>query len=441
VQNVGTFGARIVHKISPTMTLRNQTQYNRAHVDARESGPTNVGTVVGGVFTALPTATTGNFTPLSPAQLSVRLTSHDRNIVDESIYNVTDVTSEFSTGALKHSLLVGLELGRDTYRNQAYTRSNLPIVSLLTPVYLATPPDAVTTTGNLADASANTIAVYANDAITLSQRWKLVAGLRQDHYKASITNSVPTATTPASADQTVNYTSVRTGLIFQPDAVQSYYVSYGTSFNPSIETLTVTNGQQSLSPETNRSVEAGAKWDVFNSNLSLTAAVFQIEKHNARTQVSPGIYELTGTVRVNGLELGAVGRITRKWQVLAGYAYLDARIVQAATFDATQGNVPANTPRHSASLWTTYNLTGQWEVGGGATYMSKRYASNTNVVSVGDYVRADATLAYHRPKYDVRLNLFNLTDKFNFDALIPSDGGRSVPGIRRTALVTYTYKF
>src|SRR5690349_1901170 len=70
VQNVGTFGARIVHKISPSMTLRNQTQYNRAHVDARESGPTNVGTFVGGVFTALPTATTGNFTPLSPAQLS-----------------------------------------------------------------------------------------------------------------------------------------------------------------------------------------------------------------------------------------------------------------------------------------------------------------------------------------------------------------------------------
>ena len=63
------------------------------------------------------------------------------------------------------------------------------------------------------------------------------------------------------------------------------------------------------------------------------------------------------------------------------------------------------------------------------------------MVSVGDYVRADATLAYHRPKYDVRLNLLNLTDKFNFDALIPSDGGRSVPGIRRTALVTYTYKF
>ena len=73
--------------------------------------------------------------------------------------------------------------------------------------------------------------------------------------------------------------------------------------------------------------------------------------------------------------------------------------------------------------------------------MSKRFANNTNVVSVGDYVRADATLAYHQPKYDVRLNLLNLTDRVNYDALIPSDGGRSVPGIRRTALLTYTHKF
>ena len=441
VQDVGSFGARVVHKISPTLTLRNHTQYNRAHIDARESGPTNVGTLAGGVFTALPTASRGNFTPLGPSQLSVRLTSHDRDIVDQSLYNITDLTSEFSTGALKHALLVGLELGRDTYRNQAYARSNLPIVSLLNPVYVATPPNSVTATGNRAEASANTLAVYANDTISLSQHWKFVGGLRQDHYTASITNTVPTATTPASADQTVNYTSVRTGLIFQPDAVQSYYVAYGTSFNPSIETLTVTNGQQSLSPETNRSIEAGAKWDVFDSNLSLTAAVFQIEKRNARSQVSPGQYELTGAVRVNGFELGAAGRITRKWQVLAGYAHLDARIAEASALDATQSNVPANTPRHSASLWTTYNLTGEWEVGGGATYMSKRYASNTNVVSVGNYVRADAMLAYHQPKYDVRLNLLNLTDRLNYDLLIPSDGGRSVPGIRRAALVTYTYKF
>jgi len=73
--------------------------------------------------------------------------------------------------------------------------------------------------------------------------------------------------------------------------------------------------------------------------------------------------------------------------------------------------------------------------------MSQRYAANTNVVSVGGYTRWDGTLAYHEPSYDIRLNVLNLTNKKYFDALIASDGGRSVPAIGRTTMVTYTYKF
>ena len=98
-------------------------------------------------------------------------------------------------------------------------------------------------------------------------------------------------------------------------------------------------------------------------------------------------------------------------------------------------------PRNSASLWTTYNLTKEWEIGGGGTYMSDRYATNTNTVDATDYIRWDTTVAYHQPKHDIRLNLLNIANRQNYDALIPSDGGRSVPGLSRTALVTYTYKF
>ena len=135
------------------------------------------------------------------------------------------------------------------------------------------------------------------------------------------------------------------------------------------------------------------------------------------------------------------GRITPQWQVIGGYTYLDAKIVKASTLDRSQGKVPANTPRNSATLWTTYTPVKAWEVGGGVTYMSDRFASNTNVVSVGDYTRWDATVAYHQPKYDLRLNLLNLTDRRDFIATIPSDGGRAVPGAGRTLMLTGTYKF
>src|SRR5699024_655130 len=260
-------------------------------------------------------------------------------------------------------------------------------------------------------------------------------------FDADLTNTISSRYAPLSASQTVNFTSVRGGVIYQPTEAQSYYASYGTSFNPSLETLTVRPGQQNLEPEKNRSYEIGAKWDLFSGNLSLRSALFRIEKANTRTQISTGEVKTVGEVRVDGIELGAVGRMTPQWQVLAGYAYLDSKVTQSSTFEGTQGNTLANTPHHHATLWTTYNLTQDWEAGGGLIYMSKRYANNTNTVSVPGFVRFDATIAYHQPKYNVRFNLLNVTNEKYFESVIPSDGGRAVPGLGRTALFTIDYHF
>ncbi|MBV8125738.1 MAG: TonB-dependent receptor, partial [Paucibacter sp.] len=116
------------------------------------------------------------------------------------------------------------------------------------------------------------------------------------------------------------------------------------------------------------------------------------------------------------------------------------------------GSIPANTPKTTFNLWTTYAPVKDWEVGGGAFYVSQRYVADSGIsanlpqgnidrVSVPGYTRIDATAAYHQPKYDIRLNLMNLTNTTYYDALIPSDGGRSVPGIGRTVVLTGTYRF
>ena len=178
-----------------------------------------------------------------------------------------------------------------------------------------------------------------------------------------------------------------------------------------------------------------------NGNLSLTSSIFQIEKDNTRTQISPGVYQLSGDIRVRGFQATAAGRITRQWQVFGGYTFLDADIVRASALDGTTGKTPANTPRNSASIWTSYNLTAEWIVGTGVAYMSDRFTSNTNAVKVPDYLRWDAMVAYQQPKYAIQLNVFNLTNRLNYDALIPSDKGRSVPGTNLQAMLTFTYKF
>ncbi|MDB5985725.1 MAG: TonB-dependent siderophore receptor [Nevskia sp.] len=446
-QDVQVLNGSLKYQLAPELTLRNQAQYSKYRIDARETAANSVGTCsanpcTNANFTVLPTKAAGNTTDLSPDDLFVQLGSHDRNIHDSSAFDQGDVTWKVATGPLDHLLIAGFELGRDTYKNQAITLGNLPVLSLTDPQHISGKQAGVTLTpGNLAQADATTYAAFVNDTVSLGEHFKAVGGVRWDRYDSQITNTISTTTTAAAAQQTVYYDSVRGGLLYQPDDAQTYYVSYGTSFDPSLEQLTLTNGTQNVPPEKNRSYEVGSKWSLFGDNLGLTAALFQIEKTNARSQVEPGVYTLDGTIRVNGAELTASGRITPKWQVFSGYTYLDPEIVKASSTDGTKGHTPSNTPRNNATLWTTYMPWSAWEAGTGLVYSSSRYVNTTNVVSVPGFTRWDATLAFHQQKYDVRLNLQNLTNTHYFDSLIQSDGGRSVPGITRTALVSLNYRF
>jgi catecholate siderophore receptor len=446
--DVVALNGTIKHKLSENTTFRNMMQFNYVHTDARETAPQSIGTIgVGGIFTPV----TNTTLPLS--SLFVRGQTHDRILTDYSISNQSELTSKFDFGGFKHDALLGLELGHEGYNNQTSNRfgdcpatgtvnpaqSFIGCTPLLNPSYSAFSNNLPSVPSNLQGGSANTIAVYGGDTVALNDQFKLVGGLRQDRYVASISNSIPSATVLASANQAINFLSVRAGGIWQPTSAQAYYLSYGTSFNPSLEQLTGTVGQTNLDPEKNKSYELGGKWDV-SENLATNASIFQITKENARSLVSTGVYSLDGTVRVRGAAAGATGRISKRWQITGNYTYLMAQVIKAAAGDTTLGKVPVNVPKHSFTGWTTYKLNKDWEIGGGPTYMSTRYVNAGNSVQVGAYTRWDAMLAYTQPKYDIRLNLFNLTDKMYYDALIQSDGGRSVPGSGRTALLSVNYR-
>ena len=431
IQTVGVFSGRLEHTFNDDLKLRSQVQYSHYTTDARETAPNTVLTNTGVALDK----TKGNLTNLPLDDLMVQLASHDRVIHDRSIDTQNDLTGSFDTGSIRHDYIAGIELGHDNYDNQAYSRTGLPIVSLLDPPREAQPANVKQVLGNHAQGSADTFAYYANDTMHFNDMWQAVLGLRRDRFSAQLDNSI---TAPLSAKQTVYFTSVRSGLIFQPSAEQSYYVSYGTSFDPSLETLTVTSGTQSLKPEKNKSIEGGAKWTLADDRLAINAALFQVTKTNARTQVDTGVYALDGNVRVRGGELGITGRITDHWQIFSGYTRLNSEVVKAA--DGTQGNVLGNTPKNNATAWTTYTLGHDWEFGGGATYVSQRYADNKELVSVGGYVRWDSTIAYHQRKYDLRLNILNLTDKKYISGVIQSDGGRSIPGAGRTEMLTVNYR-
>ena len=452
VQDVVALSARIERRLAPATTWRTQVQYNDVRTDAIETASQTLGVIGANGFTPL-ASLTGPVPPLN--QLGVRLQSHDRVLHDKSLFAQTELETERRTGSFDHHLLAGAELGHDSYQNQNYYRNGscngVPLnptggtsgyvacEALVDPAYTSSPavPRGV---GNLAGGAADTIALYLNDTVTLSPGIKLVGGLRHDRYQASVTNSIPSATTSARQDQSISYNSVRLGGLWQPSEVQSYYLSYSTSFNPSLEALVGTTGATDpLAPERNRAVEAGGKWDLAGGQFSLNAAAFQIDKYDARDKAADGTYSSAGTIRVRGARLGASGQVARGWKVFTGYALLEGRIVDGIGVGTT-GSVPLNTPRHSASLWSTYEVAPHWEIGGGANAVSSRYANNTDLVQVGGYARFDATVAYRLPRYEIRLNLFNLANRSYYDALIPSDDGRAVPGTGRSAMLSVVYK-
>ncbi|CAN5185596.1 TonB-dependent siderophore receptor PiuA [soil metagenome] len=441
--------ATIDHKFNKNLSLRNQSQFNWVNTNVRQTSGGAVGIFNGNAaFVATP------FGPNNPYNLSIRQISRDRIIDDFTVTNQTELTAKFDTGPLSHNLLVGFEIDYDSYRNQAYSRRGFCNGFLLAAGQVGCVPASFTTGntnnlpqtyGNLATGQAWDFAPYINDTIQVIPELKLVGGLRFDSYWAQIGNAINMANTPGNTatpymQQNVNFLSVRGGVLFQPDKVQSYYFSYSTSFNPSLEQLVSTTGaQEPLPPENNEAFELGAKYDFFNGGLSVTGALFQITKQNARSANLDGTFSATGTIKVQGARAGIAGRITPEWQVWGGYTLLNARITSGTAVNTT-GMIPLNTPRDSATLWTTYTFNNKWEIGGGPTYQGLRYANNTNTVIVPDYIRLDATAAYKMDKYDIRLNMFNLTNVYYYEQVAASDGGRGVPGSGLTAMLTLNYR-
>ncbi len=448
-QDVATFTAMVRHSFDADTVLRNQIQTNHVHVDARETASQGIGTLdpVTGAFIA--PAVAGVIPASVPFDsLAVRLQSHDRVITDHAVFDQLDFSKRLDTGFLHHDLLAGAELGQDTYSNQSYTRTGkcgnaaLPAgyvacESLSAPVYVDTPADIPEVATNLSTSKANSYGLYVGDTLALGSQFKLVGGVRRDWFDAQVFNTI---TAPKAVAQNVAYTSYRAGGIWQPTLAQSYYVSFSTSFNPSLEQLTNTTGTTApLPPETNKAWEGGGKVDLLGGKASVSGAVFQITQDNARSNAdASGQYTATGTVRVRGARLGASGELAKGLKVFAGYAYLDATILDAIAA-GTQGKVPLNTPRNSATLWTTYEFLPHFEAGGGTVYQSRRYLNNTDVTQAGGYARWDGTLAYRQRTYDVRVNVFNLFDRHYTDAIIASDGGRGVPGTGRSAMLSVSY--
>jgi len=277
----------------------------------------------------------------------------------------------------------------------------------------------------------DTRSVYAFNTIELNESWMINGGVRWDDYSTAAQNSTSSL---SNDDDFLNY---QLSVLYKPAVNGSIYAAWGTSSNPP----GTSNGDGSdrlgsnnedLKPEDTESYELGTKWDFFSGRLSLNGSVFQIEKNNARVATSAdrnSPQENVGEQKVKGFEIGFSGDITEYWHGFGGYTYLDASLESNGFNAAYDGNRFPNTAKNSISLFTTYDITEQLNVGTGAYYMGQVYGNTANTLSIPSYWRFDVVSSYKMNDFlTLRLNVQNLTDERYYDKAYTAHFANMAPG-------------
>ena len=427
----GHFGSAILeYDVGQDITLRNSTRLVRTTNEYIVSRPSF------------------NTTTATPATGLVAIDFRSANILTEGFLNQTDLRGTFETGGIEHSFIAGIEYSKEKQRNRpAWAQvAGAPTLfqSLNDPdPYAAFNPIVKTPFATPAvPIEHETKAAFLFDTLTLTEQFQINLGIRYDDYEVS-------DGTRTAQNKLWNY---QAGLVYKPLPNGSVYLSYGTSSNPSGEcagmaggaegagACTLNNNNVNLKPERARSWELGTKWDLFGEQLSLTAAIFQTEKTNARaTDPITGTVQLIGDNRVRGFEFGVSGNITPQWHIFGGYTYLDARLIDDGS-GSNDGNRIKFVAPHSFSIWTTYDVTPVFNIGGGVNYTGTRYVNDANTQMFKPYARVDATIGYKvSENLDLRVNVQNLTNKLYYDASHVGIFANVAPG--RSALLTANLRY
>ncbi len=355
----------------------------------------------------------------------------------------SDFNQNFEWLGHQHSLIAGVDFSQDkALRNNSATAG----LSAALGTTVGTPNDGQF----IADArsvamnqfKADNLGLYAQDTISITTQVKVLGGLRLDRFTAKYQD---TANNQFAMSE--NLWSPRLGAIWQPTPTATYYTSYGTSYNTSGDTYQFALGSYApgsanakaanTPPEKSRNLEVGSKFEIFEGKGLLGVALFHSEKYNERnTDADSAATQmlLSGKRHATGMEFNFAGRFTPAWEMFYNHTWIPEATIDESNIAATgtgaqgKGDRSALTPKHSASLWSTYRINTTWRVGGGLNYRgeqnpdgarTKVAAAFTTVDAMAEYAINDANL--------LKFNVSNLTNKLYADTLYRGFYGPGAP--------------
>jgi len=415
---VQSYAGTLNHRFNGTWSLRNATRYYHYTLNRNNTLP-------GVVNEAAQTVTLN--------RSNVRREEHGWT-------NQTELTQRAQWGSVSHEILYGVEVGQQNNDLVNYSANNVATVDLFDPV-LPTLPMQVggrPSADNLG--RFNTLGLYVQDMVSLGEHWKMLGGVRHDRFEQKTEDR----RSGARLSRTDSNWSPRLGLVYQPDAVQSYYVSWSQSYQPSGEAFSLAASNADLAPEKTTNYEIGAKYDFLDGKLSTTVSIFRLERTDIKVN-DPVTNSLVpvGTQRTDGAEWTLSGDLGDGWRAMMGYAYLDARVTESIAKDAgrnVEGKRATLTPRHAGNIWVTKDLGDGFGAGAGLNLVGARYANPGNTVRLPGYVTADVAAWWRKGPYAVQLNVYNLFDAGYIVSAHGTSPNLNMPGAPRNAMLSLQYR-
>lgn len=492
--NVATL--KVESEISDSMKLNSITRYSDIEQEATVSAPQGTFCLANGTSpTALINTNQTGFKDCKVTSGATTLTvpnasyyisgprGYYRDTHNKQFAHDTNLTVKFKTGFIDHAVVGGIGFSREDYTittgGYLYNADGSSAGSSITnPLYMNvySPDNFWHGPTNFrktayAEGDLNVYSAYLFDTLKFGEQWLLNLGVRNDYtdgqYRSDTIDTKTAAITQGKTlTQSDNLLSYNVGLTFKPTVNTSIYAAYSNAEKPSQNTAsggcsqTLTNGVVTANtcntaPEQAVNYEVGAKWEV-NPDLLLSAAVFRNEQNKVRVAsdiAGQPNATLDGKNHVQGVEVGMMGNILPQWAITASAAYMQGKYDQtkvngSPTVDFQKGDKLVQVPELSGSLWTTYNINDQWQVGYGLTYQGKMYLSthtnNTNnlvaQVKSDDYFIHNASVTYTYSK-DLSFQLLgqNLADEKYYTNI--RNNGWAMPGEGRKGIFNISYKF
>lgn len=346
----------------------------------------------------------------------------------------TDIVGNFATGSVNHTLLFGADLSWQT-NDVLVPFAEAASINIFNPVYRVVtrpargqfPPEDT----SFNQTQTNSFGFFLQDQITLAENLKLLIGGRFDNLDQSSTSS----------EQQDQAFSPRVGIVYQPIEPISLYASFSRSFQPNTR---IRFDGSLLEPIRGTQYEVGVRGEFLNGRLTTNLAAYELTRSNipAPDQDNPGFFIPVGEQRSRGIELDVTGEILPGWNIIASYAYTDARVTKDDNLQP--GNLIDGVPFNSASLWSTYEIqTGDLQglgFGLGLFYVGERQGDVRNSFQVPSYLRTDASVFYRRNNWRVGININNL---FNIDYIESTGQNRTRidPGAPLTVRGTLSVEF